>query len=42
MEKSKFTASDVLEQLYDNDSDFLALIPMAKKVKMSTLIGDYL
>ena len=36
MEKSKLTASGFLTPT------FLALIPMEKKVKMSTLIGDQL
>ena len=32
------TASDVLEMLFDSDSDFLGLILVGKRVKMSILI----
>ena len=32
------TASDVLEVLFDSDSDFLGLILVGKRVKMSILI----
>ena len=42
MKKGKFTASDILEQPFNDDFDFLALIPMKKKVKKSKNIGDQL
>ena len=40
MEKSKLTTNDVLEQLFDDDSDYSGSVPMEKKVKVSTLIRD--
>ena len=38
MEKATLTATDVLEQLFDDDSDFLVLILVGKRVKKSMLI----
>ena len=38
---SKFTASDVLEQLFNDDSDFSGSDSDGKKIKISTLIGEH-
>ena len=38
MENATLTTRDVLEQLFDNDSEFLGLILVRKRVKRSMLI----